>query len=168
MKVFLCFAFEKGELQRGHLSPDKESRELFAKCKGEALIIRVTDTRRCRVSSRPPLRPVPAAPRQLPASTRAPVSLLPCRPRLLPRLPSIRGSGCPNSCPAPGDGTRAMDVPSMGAPTRLPQREGQRGGVPRYVPGADALLKNWELWAGRSVAGKAHPGPRPFPGAPGG
>lgn len=32
MKVFLCFAFEKRELQRGHLSPDKESGELFAKC----------------------------------------------------------------------------------------------------------------------------------------
>lgn len=35
MKVFLCFAFEKGELQRGHLSPDKESGELFAKCTEE-------------------------------------------------------------------------------------------------------------------------------------
>lgn len=68
MKVFLCFAFEKGELQRGHLSPDKESRELFAKCKGEALIIGVTDKRCCRVSSCPPPRPVSAAPRQLLAS----------------------------------------------------------------------------------------------------
>lgn len=54
MKVFLCFAFEKGELQRGHLSPDKESRELFAKCRGETLITSMTDKHCCWVSSCPP------------------------------------------------------------------------------------------------------------------
>lgn len=116
MKVFLCFAFEKGELQRGHLSPDKESRELFAKCKGEALIIGVTDKRRCRVSSCPPLRPGPAAPGK-PWVAPAPLSLRPRCPQLLPRVPSV-----------PGWWARAMDGTSMGA------AGGQCGGLPIASP----------------------------------
>ena len=59
-----------------------------------------------------------------------------------------------------------MGVPSVGAPTWLPQLEGQHGGVPHCVPSADALLKGWELRAGGSTASKAHLVPQPCPGAP--
>lgn len=96
MKVFLCFAFEKGELQRGHLSPDKESRQVFAKCKGEALIMGPTDKRRCRVSSCPPLHPVPAAPSK-PQVAPAFLSLLTPRSQILSHLPRL-GACCPEWC----------------------------------------------------------------------
>lgn len=147
MKVFLCFAFEKGELQRGHLSPDKESRKLFAKCKGEALIIGVTDKRRCRGVLLPTPPPHPGSPPAAPGKPRvAPAlpSLLPHRPRLLPHLPSIWGlvgRGVPQR-------TGVMDVPNMGCH----DWRGNVEGVPLLCP---------LLWAGRSAASKAHPMLRP-------
>lgn len=123
MKVFLCFAFEKGELQRGHLSPDKESRELFAKWRGETLIISVTDKRCCWC---PPAHPEPC-----PSSS----WVAPVPPWASPSSSLI--SSCARwTCGALGEGTGVMDVPrgmrvpSMGAPTWL---EGQHG-VPHCCP----------------------------------
>lgn len=173
MKVFLCFAFEKGELQRGHLSPDKESCELFAKRKGEALIIGVTDKRCCRVSSCPPLRPVPAASPAAPGKpgvAPALLSLPPCRPQLLPRPPpsAVRGAGWCHGGPAwlrvvgPGRWTSAAWV---GLHRCCSQGDSVGGSplCPQCVPSADALLNGWELRAGRSKAPLA---PRPCPSAP--
>lgn len=148
MKVFLCFAFEKGELQRGHLSPDKESRELFAKYKGEALIIGVTDKRHCRVSSCPPLCPVPAASQQALLAPMLPPSPDPASSPLCLGLGVLGGA----RMDLPGSGRWGQgDRCPQGGCTHMAGGTMQ-GGCP-LCPSANALLKGQEKYCQHSLPG---------------